>query len=105
MDAKIVAVLALVLAALCLSDGECARGGGRAGTWLQARLRAPGSARGRDSSSSAPPGADPVQTAPFAGALPPGAASSPARSLAPGTALCTSRPGSGSASAERGPAG
>lgn len=34
MDAKIVAVLALVLAALCLGDGECARGGGRAGTWL-----------------------------------------------------------------------
>lgn len=72
MDAKIVAVLALVLAALCLSDGECACGGGR---------EAPGSrlGSGRPASRGAAtplrrrlPEANPVQTARLARRAPSG---------------------------------
>ena len=56
MDAKVFVVLALVLTALCLSDGECAQRPGRG--------QAPGAGLGEGPGSSAPARAVPSERSP-----------------------------------------
>lgn len=77
MDAKVVAVLALVLAALCISDGKCnpRLGLGRAGSsapWLPQVLGSSAQSRG-ERTRSAPCTASELEAATLQGALPSGA--------------------------------
>lgn len=79
MDAKVVAVLALVLAALCISDGKCnprpgPRRAGSSAPWLPQVLGSSARVRvGGERTRSAPCTASELEAATLQGALPSGA--------------------------------